>query len=759
MGNIHLKTSCSGGNISLKDTALMRYIGARAVVTRTEEGVKIWLSDYQGATEEIIAEAIDSIETNDDGSLTFVLPDGREITTDSLKGLPGEDGEDGVGIESIEKTGTSGLVDTYTITYTDGNTTTYTVTNGQDGSSPTGEYITDVEVDGVSVVSNGVAEITTPAETDPVFAASAAYGISSSDISSWDGKSEFSGSYSDLTDKPGNATTSADGFMSSTDKSKLDSIIMTNGLIDPSILPSYVDDVIEAYPVSGATDLTAGWLSLTSGGTALTPETGKIYILMTDTIAHTANEQFRWSGSTYVGLSSSGGEIYFATYGTTPYLDVYHALIRGQLIICNYQGQFIPFLCFKTENGVNEIQFSRFIDGDNPYEMFLSVNSNNEYDADIRNIGSVTQSDWAEADSTDPSFIRNKPPLSITGYIYPGGGKKIAEITLNGIYPTSLYAPERYVSEYGTDIYQNVLNAYDADRDIVLEHAISATETRIVPLQSYNSTTQEFTFSTIIDGTEHIYTLSNASDWDYDDSSLLTTETDPVFQQHAAYGITQSDISGWNAKSTVSVSTVTFESDVRIATLTIDGTSTNINAPKEIWYATYGTTTYAQLNAAFTSGMYIVLKHGSVMIPLLAVDDGTFIFQSMDDTSVYSYTCDSTNGWDASTTIIRDVIWATYGTTTSATIETAYQDNKIVYVNYNGLLYMLSARQSSTSHTFTNNSGNYQYTLTCSNDSWSETATSLIQTTAKGANNGVCPLNSSGKIDASYLPVYSGGVS
>lgn len=39
-------------------------------------------------------------------------------------------------------------------------------------------------------------------ETDPVFAASAAHGISSSDITAWNNKSDFSGSYDDLTDKP-----------------------------------------------------------------------------------------------------------------------------------------------------------------------------------------------------------------------------------------------------------------------------------------------------------------------------------------------------------------------------------------------------------------------------------------------------------------------------------------------------------------------------------------------------------------------------
>ena len=48
-------------------------------------------------------------------------------------------GENGRGIVSINKTSTVGLVDTYTITYTDSvNPTTFTVTNGADGSSGVG---------------------------------------------------------------------------------------------------------------------------------------------------------------------------------------------------------------------------------------------------------------------------------------------------------------------------------------------------------------------------------------------------------------------------------------------------------------------------------------------------------------------------------------------------------------------------------------------------------------------------------------------
>ena len=50
------------------------------------------------------------------------------------KGDTGDDGEDGRGIASILKTGTSGLVDTYTISYTDLTTSTYDVTNGEDGT-------------------------------------------------------------------------------------------------------------------------------------------------------------------------------------------------------------------------------------------------------------------------------------------------------------------------------------------------------------------------------------------------------------------------------------------------------------------------------------------------------------------------------------------------------------------------------------------------------------------------------------------------
>ena len=105
------------------------------------------------------------------------------------------------------------------------------------------------------------------------------------------------------------ATTSAAGMMSAADKTKLDSIInSTTGLIDTSLIPGSYDDVIEAYARTGQTELSQNWLSTASAsGSALTPEAGKIYVLLNSSTNYAANDTFRWGGSTYVKLSDGSG--------------------------------------------------------------------------------------------------------------------------------------------------------------------------------------------------------------------------------------------------------------------------------------------------------------------------------------------------------------------------------------------------------------------------------------------------------------------
>lgn len=77
--------------------------------------------------------------------------------------------------------------------------------------------------------------------------------------------------------------------------------------IDSTYLPSYVDDVIEAYARTGQTALSQNWLATGSAsGTVITPEAGKIYVLMADSGDYAANTQFRWGGSAYVKLADGG---------------------------------------------------------------------------------------------------------------------------------------------------------------------------------------------------------------------------------------------------------------------------------------------------------------------------------------------------------------------------------------------------------------------------------------------------------------------
>lgn len=127
--------------------------------------------------------------------------------------------------------------------------------------------------------------------------------MSVDDTNGWQARNSY-----DLISIDDTVTTTINGLMLSTDKVKLNKLLFdSNNLIDSSILPSYVDDVIEAYPRSGQTPLSKTWLATGSAsGTVITPEAGKIYVLMADSGDYTTNTQFRWSGTTYVKLNDGG---------------------------------------------------------------------------------------------------------------------------------------------------------------------------------------------------------------------------------------------------------------------------------------------------------------------------------------------------------------------------------------------------------------------------------------------------------------------
>lgn len=138
-------------------------------------------------------------------------------------GPQGQAGPQGVaGNDGFSPTATvtkSGTVATITITDKNG-TTTANVYDGSGGggnvnsvNGQTGDVVLTASDVGAlsdstvipsktSDLTNDSGFITSYTETDPVFTASAAHGITSTDITNWNNKSDFSGDYDDLTDKP-----------------------------------------------------------------------------------------------------------------------------------------------------------------------------------------------------------------------------------------------------------------------------------------------------------------------------------------------------------------------------------------------------------------------------------------------------------------------------------------------------------------------------------------------------------------------------
>ena len=118
---------------------------------------------------------IKSITLNDDYTLTFIMSDDTEVQTTSVRGATGAKGDkgtDGRAITSVVKISTSGLVDTYKISFSDNTSTNFTVTNGSSiksiaktGTSGLTDTYTVTLTDGTTSTfnvknGNGIASIT-----------------------------------------------------------------------------------------------------------------------------------------------------------------------------------------------------------------------------------------------------------------------------------------------------------------------------------------------------------------------------------------------------------------------------------------------------------------------------------------------------------------------------------------------------------------------------------------------------------------------
>ena len=88
-----------------------------------------------------------------------------------------------------------------------------------------------------------------------------------------------------------------------------------------------------------------------------------------------------------------------------------------------------------------------------------------------------------------------------------------------------------------------------------------------------------------------------------------------------------------------------------------------------------------------------------------------------DTTVIPTKTSDLTND-SGFITSADDVFWCTYGTTTSAEIETALTAGKIPMVKYQDYIYTLRFRNSATNHRFVCNYGGKEKSIACQSGTW-----------------------------------------
>lgn len=173
----------------------------------------------------------------------------------------------------------------------------------------------------------------------------------------------FSGSYKDLSDKPTIPSAAADvGAIPATEKGAAGGVaeLDSGGKVPANQLPSYVDDVVDTYIRTGATALGADWLSKTSGGAALTPESDKIYVILSE--GEYQNKTYRWSGTTYAVIGND--------------------LAIGETASTAYRGD----------------------RGKTAYDHSQSAHAPADAEKNV-------QSDWNETDGNSDAFIKNKPAI------------------------------------------------------------------------------------------------------------------------------------------------------------------------------------------------------------------------------------------------------------------------------------------------------------------------------------------------------------
>ena len=341
-------------------------------------------------------------------------------------------------------------------------------------------------------------------ETEPQFTSSPAHGITSQDIEDWNNKSDFSGSYDDLSDKPSIPSKTSDlvndsGFVSASD---LSTVATTGDYNDLSNKPTIPTDYVSYLPQeltedqkgqvrsnigAGASSFSGDYNDLTNKPTI----PSKTSDLVNDSGFITTETEPQFTSSPAHGITSTDITNWD---NKSDFSGSYNDLTDKPSIPAPQVNS-----DWNSNSGVSQILNK---------PTLATVATSGDYD-DLTNKPTIpdpqVQADWTESDSTKASYIKNKPSLPSAQIQSDWNQTNSSEVDYIKNKPTN-------VSDFNNDAgYSTFSGDYD-----------DLTDKPSIPTKTSDLT---------------------------NDSGFLTTETDPIFTASPAHGITAADITAWNGKS------------------------------------------------------------------------------------------------------------------------------------------------------------------------------------------------------------------
>ena len=341
-------------------------------------------------------------------------------------------------------------------------------------------------------------------ETEPQFTSSPANGITSQDIEDWNNKSDFSGSYDDLSDKPSIPSKTSDlvndsGFVSASD---LSTVATTGDYNDLSNKPTIPTDYVSYLPQeltedqkgqvrsnigAGASSFSGDYNDLTNKPTI----PSKTSDLVNDSGFITTETEPQFTASPAHGITATDITNWD---NKSDFSGSYNDLTDKPSIPAPQVNS-----DWNSNSGVSQILNK---------PTLATVATSGDYN-DLSNTPTIpdpqVQADWTESDSTKASYIKNKPSLPSAQIQSDWNQTNSSEVDYIKNKPTN-------VSAFNNDAgYSTFSGDYD-----------DLTNKPSIPTKTSD--------------------LNN-------DSGFITTETDPIFTASPAHGISAADITAWNGKS------------------------------------------------------------------------------------------------------------------------------------------------------------------------------------------------------------------